>query len=105
MQAAPLPVTLADLGALPALYQQQAATIARLERKVADLESLTDRPCALAEACEITGLGRTALYHERRRAGTLLKEYVVGARKMLSYRSCCAFRDAHQLGTLPNRNS
>lgn len=103
MAAAPAP-SLDWLTALPAVVEAQTRTIARLEKQVADLERLTDRPCALAEACAITGLGRTALYHERGRAGTLLTEYVVGGRKLLSYRACVAFRDARQLGTLPNRN-
>jgi len=86
-------------------YQKLAEQLEAEQREKAALaarvQELEDRALTLKEAMEATGLGRTALYEELKRArlgDSLLVPVAHGSKTCVLASSCVAYRKAKELG-------
>ncbi len=88
--------------ATPLEMAELTKQVRQLQAEIEEIKRRIDRPLTIAEACETTGLKRSALFAERKRAETgdsILKPVQHGRKQVLMHSTCVAFRQARELGT------
>lgn len=88
-------VLLSEYQTLAGLLEAEKRGRAADQQRIRDLE---DEVVSVPTAMKLTGLGRTTLYQERKRQGSLLVAVAYGRKIGFKRSSCVEYRKARELG-------